>query len=458
MITRIQYKGHDVLGNLYLDFQKSDGTPYKTIVFAGENGCGKTTILKTLSTFLNGGSILPFDYVEYLQNGNVYQATTDENKGNSIWGKDMFSYGHHYLFELATNKRSSIIVDKKKLNPSDIIYNGCIFSKARSGFNTNNIESVKSNQLDIDKFDDDSSDDFTSTKQLLVDIEAQDASEWMEYSKNNPGADINQYEQKLKMARFRNAFNNFFENIKYSRIKTEKNSKSVVFTKNGKEINVDQLSTGEQQIVFRGTQLLKNSKNINGGIVLIDEPELSMHPKWQSKILDYYKNLFTESGNQTVQMFFATHSEEVIKNALKDKDTLVVVLKNKNGVIESKKIDAPIILPSITAAEINYLAFDIVSTDFHIALFSTLQNANGFSRIKEVDNFILASNLYDSSKHYKPHSYTPVRGCQQNYETLPVYIRNAIDHPDNSCTYSNDELKESIELMIKLINPSYLFP
>ena len=51
MLTRIKWKNHNVLGNLELDLTKEDGTPYNTIVFAGENGVGKTTILDTLAYF-----------------------------------------------------------------------------------------------------------------------------------------------------------------------------------------------------------------------------------------------------------------------------------------------------------------------------------------------------------------------------------------------------------------------
>lgn len=62
---------------------------------------------------------------------------------------------------------------------------------------------------------------------------------------------------------------------------------------------------------------------------MIDEPELSMHPLWQKKILQYYKNLFTDDdSNQIVQLFFASHSEAVISEALQDiDDTKVIVLK-----------------------------------------------------------------------------------------------------------------------------------
>lgn len=60
---------------------------------------------------------------------------------------------------------------------------------------------------------------------------------------------------------------------------------------------------------------------MSGGIALVDEPELSMHPKWQQKVLQYYRNLFNKDGSQDAQMILATHSEYVLRSALEDRDT-----------------------------------------------------------------------------------------------------------------------------------------
>ena len=72
MIRKIKWNDHAILGNLELDFTKPDGSVYNTIVLAGENGTGKTTILEPLSTFLNLGSIEPFEYISYMADGVPY--------------------------------------------------------------------------------------------------------------------------------------------------------------------------------------------------------------------------------------------------------------------------------------------------------------------------------------------------------------------------------------------------
>ena len=65
MMSKIKWKNHSVLGYLELDFTKDDGEIYNTIILAGENGTGKTTILDTISEFLNLRAVTPFDYIEY---------------------------------------------------------------------------------------------------------------------------------------------------------------------------------------------------------------------------------------------------------------------------------------------------------------------------------------------------------------------------------------------------------
>ena len=65
MITGIKWNNYKCIGNLELDFRKKDGTPYNTIILAGENGSGKTTILESILKYLNKGSVNQFEYLEY---------------------------------------------------------------------------------------------------------------------------------------------------------------------------------------------------------------------------------------------------------------------------------------------------------------------------------------------------------------------------------------------------------
>ena len=47
-IKKIRFQGHPVLKNLELDFCGLDGNPVDTVIIAGENGTGKSTIINEL--------------------------------------------------------------------------------------------------------------------------------------------------------------------------------------------------------------------------------------------------------------------------------------------------------------------------------------------------------------------------------------------------------------------------
>ncbi|MBE5858238.1 MAG: ATP-binding protein [Lachnospiraceae bacterium] len=442
MIKKIKWKDHSILGNLELNLCNDKGEPYNTIILAGENGTGKTTILETLAEFLARKSLVPFDYIRYNIENKDFEVHYDDKCNPEV--------GFHIRTSIQDGQEKNINASTG-FNPNqieedleDIRHYGFSYSKARSGFKTRIVNTVTTMQVDSDKYNDDDDDDFTSVKQLFVDLSVQDHSDWWDISKNQKGAKIEQFEPKSRLFRFMNAFNSFFEDIRFEKIDDNNSTeKRILFKKNGKDIPVDSLSTGEKQIVFRGAKLLRNMKSIKGGIVLIDEPELSMHPKWQVKILDYYRNLFTENGTQIAQMILATHSDYVIKRALEDEDNvLIIVLKEEDGLISAREIKKPAVLPTITNAETNYLAFDIIMIDYHIQLYGYLQTLIQKEKIIECDKFIEEHHLYNPAKHERLYEYK-----KKNYKTICTYIRNAIDHPDSGKEYTDEDLRISTELL-----------
>ena len=54
-ILSIEFEKHPILGNLKLDFTDKNGNPVDTVLLAGENGCGKTTILEELQNLWDTG-------------------------------------------------------------------------------------------------------------------------------------------------------------------------------------------------------------------------------------------------------------------------------------------------------------------------------------------------------------------------------------------------------------------
>jgi len=109
------------------------------------------------------------------------------------------------------------------------------------------------------------------------------------------------------------------------------NEKKVLFQDNsGNEFDISQLSTGEKTLLSKILYLF--FENYKNKIILIDEPELSLHPSWQNKILQVYKK-FADKNN--CQIIIATHSPHIIGSAnpeylriLKKVDNKIEVLDN----------------------------------------------------------------------------------------------------------------------------------
>jgi len=100
----------------------------------------------------------------------------------------------------------------------------------------------------------------------------------------------------------------------------------------GKEFDINGLSSGEKQLFLRGLSL--KFLEINNSIILIDEPEISLHPEWQQRIIKVYENIGTNN-----QLIIATHSPHIIGDIRAEK--LRILVKDKNGVslFDNEKID-----------------------------------------------------------------------------------------------------------------------
>ena len=480
-IKKIELRNNPFFGNKEFIFTDSQGNVMDNVVLAGENGCGKTQILNLIYDFstlslrgtvsnelriftvvlsedeLNDVLQNVGDRINFVSPTGEMEITQVFSAQENTWNRIKIKY---------QSRDASGNLDLKEMNTAGFFNSVHIKSLFRSIFSTVeiNYNPKKATNITAKEIDErieasvQSGDDLaTEIQQLLIDIQANDANDlyiWVEeHDGEVPPDDI----KSKRINRFKNAFSTMFQNLNYSKIITEGENKKVIFRKGTHDIEIGSLSSGEKQIVFRGAFLLRNQQTSKGCCILIDEPEISLHPIWQGKIFDYYRNLFiSANGSQTSQLFIATHSQYVLRSALENSaNTLILLLSNDSGSIECKSITAPLVLPSITSAELNYVAFDLVSNDYHIELYGHLQNKIALSRgvpecsVKACDTYIINQSDYDATKHYKPSSHTTVHGTT-TYDTLSTYIRNAIDHPDPARTFTQAELRTSIELLIKL--------
>lgn len=87
-----------------------------------------------------------------------------------------------------------------------------------------------------------------------------------------------------------------------------------IVSDNGDILSADTLSTGEQnQIVLLYDLIFKTPK---GSILLIDEPESSLHVAWQN---DFVSDMQTIAKSKELQIVVATHSPIIVSNTPEEK-------------------------------------------------------------------------------------------------------------------------------------------
>jgi len=371
-IKSIKFKEHSVLDNIEFDFT-INGIAADTIIIAGENGCGKTQLLESiysLSTLWPGQPkhngiaeyVVEFSEEEFeniktieersFQNMPIEKRTWNYTKIMKLIrtssNDPMTKLTILFQIEEPISKEIDYFRVSNPYNYSnspvlkDIFKS--IYSKTEVNYVAKTLSTVTAKKLDtpINNSVSSSLDLATEIKQLIIDVESNDNAELSKWVKNHSGEIPPDEIKEIGIKRFNNAFKVLFDNLQIDKIENTNNVKGVVFKKGKKEIDLSDLSSGEKQIIFRGAFLLKDQMSIKGCKVLIDEPELSLHPNWQKNILDFYKQLFTENGIQTSQMFIVTHSPYVVHGiSANDK---VIILSSKDGTI---KIDYESKFPSI---------------------------------------------------------------------------------------------------------------
>ncbi len=467
-ILNIKTKQNEFFKDTEFNFDYT-GNPKNNILIVGENGCGKTRLLNILYNFstLRTCSHISNEIQIFTLEINDLEKDIIKNhiqrKFNIIYNiSNRIEISINYNFNLISDKRVVINYFEEKSNTKKVlnyvhwlneieIYSifSSIYSTVEINYHPKDTSNITSNEIDNDlnKSLQSGNNLADEIQQLFIDIASNDANDLSNWVNENPNTAPPENVKNKRINRFKTAFSIIFPNLNYDRIITEQGKKKVLFKKDERNIEIRELSSGEKQIVFRGAFLLKNKNSLKGYIVLIDEPEISLHPLWQEKIFNYYTALFCdEQNNQTSQIFFASHSEYVLKSALQHNDSAILILKkNINNEISAQNMEAPISLPTLTSAELNYLAFNIISNDFHTQLFTYLQSKFSKPKIKECDDYIITTTYYNSTIHSKNSTYKST-----TYSSLPVYIRNSIHHPDSGNIFTLEELKTSILLLIEL--------
>jgi len=94
-------------------------------------------------------------------------------------------------------------------------------------------------------------------------------------------------------------------------------------------ISLRRASSGEQCMLMLMLGIAANISD--NSIILIDEPEISLHPKWQENFMPLLMSVF--SGYQSCQFIIASHSPQIVSNV--SKNNCFVTSISKGSIYES---------------------------------------------------------------------------------------------------------------------------
>ncbi|MBN2614857.1 MAG: AAA family ATPase [Bacteroidales bacterium] len=131
---------------------------------------------------------------------------------------------------------------------------------------------------------------------------------------------------------------------------------------NSSSMSLSEASSGEFHFFSTMIGLLSNF-NPNS-IVLIDEPEISLHPNWQMKYLDFTRKLFSGLDYGMSHVVIATHSHFLISD-LKGDSSNIIGLKKEDQKISVVPLEYDLNTYGWSAEEVLYKVFEVRTTRNH---------------------------------------------------------------------------------------------
>ena len=349
-IKELKIIKHPAIGDLHLRFDDED-ISIDTIVLAGGNGTGKTVLLETIHDTFRHGRDLPCQEVELhleLDDEDLRRLSGIDGTPKAVPAVATLKYDASQP-NPHPHARSLIWADDQGRKSSFNFYVSAnqlrgifpsFLSEANVSFSVPATSSITALQLD----DPDTASYRGGTElaakitQLLVDIRAADAEDLANWVVQNPGSPPPSSVTNQRTARFTRAYDHMFPAKRFKGTRRVSNQLIIEFEENGKISTISQLSTGEKQIVFRAGFLLMNFSTLKSGIVLIDEPELSLHPEWQARIIGFYKEILSNEERVHPQLIVATHSPFIVHGATNAK---VIILEKDSITGAIKEMSAP---------------------------------------------------------------------------------------------------------------------
>ena len=408
----------------------NDGTGLTTIV--GENGCGKTTILDAIACSLLEYKAEGFDISDMNDSNketeitietkdtfnvkSVFPNSSFDAKGFKFIGKTREKSNQNKLLSLIMTDQLYISTDDEKTKPGS----PDLRMKVTNSFGTKRFNELDVLYLDKNRLYQTRAGTYNDTRfdRIMDDFNFQ-------YYKNQDNVEnlnkmLNEkIKKELSNKNLENAINKFKEISGHS-LKLDfidnylpfKKANLVVETPSNMQIDLASLGSGYEMMFSLIYSFYMSKQSGKKLIILIDEPELHLHPRLQEKFVDFILEISKES-----QVILTTHSPLLIKQLSYNENVKNIVLKKEKEVKEFDERK----LSYVSSNETNYLAFDLPSEEYHNELYESLMEKYSTSNvIKRFDNeFFIQQKKEDKIYPWEK---------QPNQVSIHTFIRNQIHH------------------------------
>lgn len=321
-LKKIHLKNFKCLSDIELSFEKSNNQNRQWTLILGENGTGKSNVLKAIALVTCGSNALGEllgDTDSWIKNGNDscrIEAVLGTKKGETREISIVINRKDNFSNIISNNKESLHLIDDaieyadrnyfivaygaSRRLPSESFSN---FEKSSNGNRSGNVRSLFNNAYSLNPL--------TS---WIIDLD---------YRSGEQGIAI-----------VKDALDDFLPSAAFHSI--DKSKKQVLFQTIDGIVPLDYLSDGYQNmaawigdLLYRITETFRDYKNplTARGVLLIDEIDLHLHPKWQRRLIDFISRKLPN-----FQVIATTHSPLTAQQA--DEGELYALKRDEKNQIQ----------------------------------------------------------------------------------------------------------------------------
>lgn len=283
------YIKHIEIKNLWNLYDIAFDCDPKVNILVGKNGSGKSTVLQSVKMTLEKDDLSKPEYKD------ATDVTLSTHNPFDSWLRSEDVY-------VLVNKVNNFKVDFIYIDTFDTI----IKENKDSDFILKSLFKDKKTPLDIKLRN---SIDGNYTDKNLIKVDRTNKEIALQLYDDIKNVEAKKYRNKLE--NFLKIINSFLEDTN-KEFFINKDSKAILRINNNFEIDLDSISSGEKQLLIILINIFLTEEEPT--IIFMDEPELSLHPSWQRKLIETIFKI-----NPNIQLFIATHSPSILSEGWKDK-------------------------------------------------------------------------------------------------------------------------------------------